>query len=411
MIKAVLWIFFLPFKVVKFLIEYTFFGYFFGTHLSAFKYFIRNFTKFLPLMVIIACSITAMSVTMSAARSVTNDKEESIRFYQKYAIIRYKNLESKSEAQKELTTMKNEGLIDDYTEIHSSVILSSSIAGNPPRPFLALNKDQLPKVLSTIGVTNLDQIKFDYNNDLLDIFLSQKLLDNKKLKVGGEFNTNRDNKELRLNSKYKVSGVLEFNSQKSAVPVAISAIGSNEPINSFLISVQKSNHDVLASRFDQLFLNNYQLQIEHYNQILSLFADESASVNKLLDFVNFIITTVVTLSIGLLFFMYLNSRGEELGILLVLGYSKVFVLLKLLIEGLVLIINSWFISIITTYYIFEVINQAIFYPKAMGGMTLFDQKTFANTFVIPICVLATTFFTTTFKLARFNPITILEMKS
>jgi ABC-type antimicrobial peptide transport system permease subunit len=114
------------------------------------------------------------------------------------------------------------------------------------------------------------------------------------------------------------------------------------------------------------------------------------------------------LSVGLLSIIFLNQRSGEIGLLLAIGYSKLYVTKKLLLEMIIQIIFGWVFGLIFTSLVYIYLNQVVFDPKAIIGLNLWQLQTFYSSVPIPISVIAFTIGFVSYKINLFDPIYILE---
>jgi hypothetical protein len=74
------------------------------------------------------------------------------------------------------------------------------------------------------------------------------------------------------------------------------------------------------------------------------------------------------------------------------------------------IIIGWIIGLVFTTVVYTYLNQTVFEPKAIVGLTIWQPQTFTSSVSIPVSVILFSLGFIIYKLNRFDPIFIIEKK-
>jgi ABC-type lipoprotein release transport system permease subunit len=374
--------------------------------LSVGKYFVRNNLKFIPLFLIISLSILALTVCIAIADSVILDKNEDLRFYEHFSVLTVKS-DKLQDSEDYVKRLKEDGLIKDYLLSRIQYITTKTIADNVRRPVIGAKTEDLKKIKTHL---NIDFDETDLNKDK-KIILSDKVIKNKKLVYSDQINTKRGNYEEYMYRSYDFSGLIKFNDNSKYINMGFTTYNEDkkDEVSHILILNNPKKMDHLMIEFDKI-TENGDKNVMYYTYMKGKYDESTKSMLSLLMFVSTVVTIVEACCVSLLFFMYINSRNEEVGLLMLIGYSKGFVIMKLLIENFFLILFGWGFSWVLSYGTFEFINRILFAPLYVSQLTIFNPNVFTYSLYIPLVVIITTFLTIFYKVSRNDAISIIENK-
>lgn len=372
---------------------------------SPFKFFIRNIKKFIPLFLIISMSILALTTCIAIADSVIADKKEDLRFYEYFSVLTAKS-DKMNDSEDYIKKLKKDGLIKDYFLGRIQYIGTKSIADTVKRPVIQSKKINLKAILEHIGAK--------YNEEDLNtskkLILSEKITKNKSLEYLDEVNTKRVNYEQFMGNSFNYTGNIELSSESvKYMNIGLALMADDEEPSHIIILNNTKKQKEITKEFSRI-TENGDKNIMYHDYMSSKYEESTQSMLALLNFVSTIVTIVESFCVSMLFYMYINSRSEEIGLLMLIGYSKFFVLTKLMIENFLLIFAGWSFSWVLSYLTFEFINQRLFAPLYVSQLSIFNRSVFAYSLLVPLVVLFTTIITILLKVCRSDAVSIIEAK-
>lgn len=372
--------------------------------LSFGKYFLRNIFKFIPLFLIISASIVALTTCIAIADGVIADKNEDLRFYEHFSLLTVKSDKLK-DSEDYVKKLKEDGLITDYILSRVQYIQTKTIADYTRRPVIGLRADDISKIKNHINI-KFDDRDINENDKLI---LADKIVKNKKLKYGDTINSNRSNYEQFMYETYKYTGLIEFESKEKYINIGITKIKDDEEVSNILILNNQKKMDKLTIEFDNITANGDK-NVMYHRYMQDKYDEGTKSMMALLMFITTVVCIVEIFCVSLLIFMYINSRNEEIGLLMLIGYSRLFVITKLVIENIVLIVTGWAMSWGLSYVVFEYINRQLFAPLYVSQLSIFNSKVLEISLYIPISVLIATLAVILTKVIKNDALSVFESK-
>ncbi|MGL4758643.1 MAG: FtsX-like permease family protein [Patescibacteria group bacterium] len=350
-------------------------------------------------------SILALTTCIAIADSVILDKKEDLRFYEYYSVLTAKS-DKMTDAEDYIKKLKNDGLINDYFLGRVQYIGTKTIAENTRRPVIQTKKEDVQKILNHIGA------KYEEPdlNSTKKIILSEKIVKNKKLQYGDEINTKRVNYEQFMGNSFNFSATIELStSSQKYMNIGMAVIPEEEsPSHIILLNNSKKFKELMVEL--SRITDNGDKNIMYHEYMSDQYEKSTKSMLRLLHFLTAIVSIVESVCVCMLFYMYINSRNEEIGLLMLIGYSKCFVMIKLIVENFLLILFGWLFSWVLSHNTFEFINRSLFAPLYVSQLTIFNQEVFKFSLIIPMVVMITTVFTIILKIFKSDPVSIIETK-
>jgi ABC-type lipoprotein release transport system permease subunit len=372
--------------------------------LSFGKYFTRNILKFIPLFLIISTSIVALTTCIAIADGVIADKNEDLRFYEHFSVLTVKS-DKLEDSESYVKKLKTDGLITDYILTRIQYIQTKTIADYTRRPVIGLRADDIGKIKNHLNIKFADEDINETNK----VILAEKIVKNKKLKFKDTINSNRSNYEQFMYETYNYSGLIEFSSPEQYINIGITKIKDTEEVSNILILNNKSKMDKLKIEFDNI-TGKGDKNIMYHSYMSDKYEEGTTSMMALLMFITTVVSIVEIFCVSLLIFMYINSRNEEIGLLMLIGYTRPFVIGKLVIENIVLITVGWLLSWGFSYVVFEYINRLLFAPLYVSQLSIFNIKVFHISLYIPLAVLISTLAVILTKVIKNDALSVFESK-
>ncbi len=381
--------------------------------LSSLKYCFRNISKLAPLVGVISLSILGATITSAIADSASTDFRRNLNFYKSYYVVQIRRSENTDAAVNQIKSqLENSGNVDYFLQGDFSYILTKAIVATMRRPILFLKDTDYSRFLSETNLETTDGKLPDKNSNQLA--LTQRSAKNKNLSLEDSFGNKVNAKEVWLIGEYKLSGLLDFKDKADSDKSFQVGLGNYDSVEggnvSFFIHPKNDKRASLDSELQEIknrYPNIYTETEFSYKEFLD---SELESIGFLLSVITTSVTIIVTLSVGLLSIIFLNQRSEEIGLLLAIGYNKLFIIKKIFTEMFIQIIIGWIIGLVFTTVVYTYLNQTVFEPKAIVGLTIWQPQTFTSSVSIPVSVILFSLGFIIYKLNRFDPIFIIEKK-
>jgi len=123
-----------------------------------------------------------------------------------------------------------------------------------------------------------------------------------------------------------------------------------------------------------------------------------------------IIALVAAVGMAILNYIYIAQRQGEFGILLAIGYSRNYLVWRVVKETLYTILIAWCFSALITFLVMLYLRFGIYEPIGLS-FNLLQITPWLYTLPIPIIVLAVTIISTSRILSKFDPISIIEKRA
>jgi ABC-type lipoprotein release transport system permease subunit len=118
---------------------------------------------------------------------------------------------------------------------------------------------------------------------------------------------------------------------------------------------------------------------------------------------------VITFMMGMLMNIYQSQRLVEFGLLQAIGYTKKFLLLRVLKEAMAVITLGWFLGVLLAFAMLNVVRATLMAPKAFGLDTL-DTLAFRYTLPLPLIILTVATLTVYMRFRKFDPVGVVERR-
>jgi ABC-type antimicrobial peptide transport system permease subunit len=247
-----------------------------------------------------------------------------------------------------------------------------------------------------------------------DIVVSQRAAKNKDFQIGDEIGNQVDTAEVGLIGRYSLTGIIEFNDLVLEEDQFQTGVGEYDPEQSvnttlFIHPTEGRGSELddlvvdIQSRYDNITIETERTYIEYID-------GELQSIGFLLSVITIAVSIVVTLSVGLLATIFLNQRLEEIGLLLLMGYTKSRVIFKIISEMTIQVILGWVVGLCFTAVVYYFLNQQVFEPQAIIGLSLWTRQTFITSVPIPLSIMVFVIGYILWKIKTLDPVNIIEQR-
>lgn len=164
------------------------------------------------------------------------------------------------------------------------------------------------------------------------------------------------------------------------------------------------SHDKAAGK-----LAPSKVQLLSFQNLVKELRDSLSSMYLIMAVVNGTVIFVISLMSGMLSNIYFTQRIAEFGVLSAIGYQRRQLIGRIVAETVLLTIIGWVIGAIVTFVSLSYLKTGVFEPR---GLIIDPRDLFAYKYTIPIPICITVFAVTTIalRLARLDPVTIIERR-
>ncbi len=390
--------------------------------LSFSTYYRRNKRKVLPVILILAFSIIGVTSTASLTDEIFRGQEALQNFYASYDTVSL-NTQYTVQGGQRIST-------DAFVERHLSAMpevkyyLKSVV--QDVRFVRVLGDNDVPVfyIAPQDDQTLINQFGWKLTNGRLprsntnEIVLSENILQNKGWHIGDTVGNDIDKSES-LQGSYKIVG--EFHQTGSTAKGVTGGIGDityAEARNpgfipyTFLVHPKTDQGTQLDTKL-AAFLKNVKVEDVSYSTlpgVLDSFSNDYNSAKVVLGLLNSVVVVVISISISLLYIIFLMQRANEFGLLAAIGYSRAFIIRKVLAESLGQVMIGWGLGLLLAQGVYIFANTAYFLPHGLLGANVFAPTPLLFSLPVPVVVIIVTTMTVFLQLGRLDPIAIIERR-
>lgn len=368
--------------------------------LSPFKYFKNNKKKIIPLFIsVLLSSFLIYSFSAFISSNFICEKEVQENPYMAYSIVQPKN-----EGEHILGSTINE-VKDDKNTLEVLPLTSMRTT------FHDMGGDNMSCRVFELDSKDINilfkNLKLKLTNGRMpdnksEIILQDNLLKNKGKKIGDYIGHDLDINE-DIQGRYKIVGSFSGDSVEAFVYddsvkqdlkngfMIIHKAGKLESSNKFLEKIEKEN----------------DIKVSDYANIVSQNKKEDSSSMAVINVIKFIIIIVVSIAAGNSSYVHYFMRTREFGILHALGYSKNYVVLKVLKESFVFDFAASIFGIAFSIIFNFIFEYLCFWPKGLS-MKLFMGDSFLQVMLIPVFICIFTIVPVSRMFRKVDPITIIQ---
>ncbi len=391
--------------------------------LSLTTYYRRNKRKVLPVILILAFSIVGVTSTAALTDEIFRGQEALQNFYASYDTVTLGAKSMVQNGQPEPTeSFVEQGLptmpgVAYYLKSIVQEVRFVRVLGDNGVPIFSITPQDDHKLMNQFG-WELVHGKLPQTGTN-EIVLTQDILKNKGWHVGDIVGSEIDNRET-LRGSYKIVGELRSsgNTTQGNVTGGIGDLAYEEAQNpdfvpyTFLIHPKPGRMPLLDSELSTFF-KNVKVEDIHYSTLagtLAAFSSDYNSAKVVLGLLNSVVVIVISISIVLLYIIFLMQRSNEFGLLGAIGYSRAFIVRKVLLESAMQVLLGWGFGLLLSQAVYTFFNTSYFRPHGLLGVNVFAPVPLLFSLPIPTTVIVVTTLTVCLQLGRLDPISIIEKR-
>lgn len=285
--------------------------------------------------------------------------------------------------------------------------ITNTFGGSSTTMALAVKGNDRESIMSELGLTLKDG-KLPAAGTK-EIAVHWRIATNKGWKIGDKIGSYVDKGE-RLPGQYTVVGLLDGPSMISFISLETYAAEHNLTDQ----DLYKTGMLVLPKSEALESMNRYLADIPSYDAKVMSYDTEMADVNEILDSINTtmmiiegMLIVVLSISVGLLSYIYFYQRHNEFGLLYAMGYTRGQVINRAVSEISGMNIAGFTIGILLALLGGLLLNEFVYIPQGQP-LELWNWGYVLRTFSIPLFVMLFSIFPVWRMLSRLDPISIIE---
>jgi len=377
-----------------------------GHPLAPKNFLLRNAGKTLPLVAVIILAVMLIAGIVSLINSIPFSIRTIYDYSKRYTGVTPRGDATLSPLLKERIEKGAPVKLNRVMTCRASDSVVKSIVGKWPFVILGLNQDDMRYYLKEMGgeqiVGRLPKVKE------AGAVVSEPLARNLGLKIGDDL-LGPDKLEGYSPNKVKVVGIAQTQRWLAIVPIEYHQAYHFPPIDVLAAFAedprdQKKLDDWIEKEFDGERARVYSYGL--------LEKDTSQMFNILYKVLNVVIGTlvvVITFMMGMLMNIYQRQRIQEFGLLQALGYTKAFLLRRVIVESVVVVLFGWVAGVAIAFGLLNLTKKILMDPSAFA-LNVLDPVAYLYTVPAPIAILGVAWFTVHRTFRSFDPVGIVERR-
>ncbi|MDQ2800470.1 MAG: ABC transporter permease [Armatimonadota bacterium] len=240
--------------------------------------------------------------------------------------------------------------------------------------------------------------------------ISEGLVRNKKLKLGDTIADPKDSDNvLTVPVPVKLVGTLRgptwiaFTS-KEFVDTALPLVP-----HSLLATTQDKSAQLPFSDHMYATLDRAKVEVFSFNKLVHQLRTSLASMYLIMHLVNGTVIFVVALMAGMLSNIYFTQRISEFAVLSAIGIRRSILVWHAVSETAILTTLGWIVGVLVNWGAMSLMQGTVFEPRGML-IDPRDLNAYLNTLPIPVFITLFAVATINIRLARLDPVTIIERR-
>ena len=376
--------------------------------LSVWTYYLNNKRKVVPVLIIVIASIIGLMTPPALLKSIRQDIVDGIGIYHHYITVYFNESETNNITKNELQNkLQNTPGVDHIIESQIRYTQRYAISSDIDTPVYFIKAADYLTVLNQFKL-NLTVGALPQENTN-EVVLTTKLAKNKGLSIGSKFGNSLDPYDT-IPGEYILSGLLDSNVVSVGIG-NIDFVSQKQSLVTFYLIAPKTNaENAIVTELNQLKSSYPALAFDTFESLNNRLDLSFRSLDLIFNIILAVIVTVISTSIGLLQIIFFMQRANEYGLLAAIGYSRKFIIRKSFAEVTVIVIVSWILGLIGTHFIFMILNNLIYLPKAYLPMTLFNPAVLIYSLPVPFVIGTFSLIPIIWQLVRMDPVSIIERR-
>lgn len=376
------------------------------TPLSALKYVTRNKLRVLPVFLVIALAVVAVSLTAVLTGSMIEaSRVVWLKPYERYSLV----LGMQGWLQPDVVgRLRGSPRVASLLPVVTASVRVHGIIGSEARPVLGLRPQDMGLFLRRVRL-RLVAGRLPRAGEAA-VALHRDIMKSKGIELGDYVGRDVDIDEYLL-GRYRVVGVLAgpypFGVASYDRMIGVPSTMAGQNVRALLVFPRRGQERRLEA--DLLRLDRGSVSVSTFSKEQRRFNREVANLDTLIWLLNFITVTALSLAVGLLNLIFVRQRMGEYGILAAIGYRRAFLLRRTFLEMTAVTLAAWGGGLAMSCGLLGLVARAIYEPKGIY-LTGIDGRVMAYTAPIPALTLFFSLLMVFWILWRVDPVSIVERR-
>lgn len=241
-------------------------------------------------------------------------------------------------------------------------------------------EEDIPKILKAFDIKLVEgKLPSANSNELL---IPLKIAKQNKIKIGDYLSKDPDLNVI-LNRRYKVCGIIDGTVDTMLTTNAGYTKKEEVLKQSLMFSLKNKNDKMIndeltAMKESKVTIIDYRSAYDELNELFKI-------MNSLKFILNFIVISVLCISLGNLNHILFSNRKDEFAILIAIGYKKTTIYKRILRENITLNLLAFIFGITFTIIAVELLNIVVFKPNGQYVYS-FHLGSIFTAFLVPLFV-------------------------
>ncbi|MBI6875330.1 ABC transporter permease [Clostridium aciditolerans] len=241
-------------------------------------------------------------------------------------------------------------------------------------------EEDIPKILKAFDIKLVEgKLPSANSNELL---IPLKIAKQNKIKIGDYLSKDPDSNVI-LNKRYKVCGIIDGTVDTMITTNAGYAKREEVLKQSLMFSLKNKNDKMIndeltAMKESKVTIIDYRSAYDELNELFKI-------MNSLKFILNFIVISVLCISLGNLNHILFSNRKDEFAILIAIGYKKTTIYKRILKENITLNLLAFIFGVAFTIIAVELLNIVVFKPNGQYVYS-FHVGSIFTAFLVPLFV-------------------------
>jgi putative ABC transport system permease protein len=241
-------------------------------------------------------------------------------------------------------------------------------------------EEDIPKILKAFDIKLVEgKLPTANSNELL---IPLKIAKQNKIKIGDYLSKDPDLNVI-LNKRYKVCGIIDGTVDTMLTTNAGYAKREEVLKQSLMFSLKNKNDKMIndeltAMKESKVTIIDYRSAYDELNELFKI-------MNSLKFILNFIVISVLCISLGNLNHILFSNRKDEFAILIAIGYKKPTIYKRILKENITLNLLAFIFGVTFTIIAVELLNIIVFKPNGQYVYSFHIGSIF-TAFLVPLFV-------------------------
>lgn len=371
-------------------------------------YISRNLGKMIPFILIIALSLVVILMSKLFTKSVEDDYKTSTNFWTKYNTITVNTAEFRNGYTEINAALKNLNNAESVIVGMQKQITISTLLGKGAYEAHFVDELKVNTFVNTVGWRLVEgRMPIPAKDEIL---LTKAALKNKNLQVGDKIGSSVDANE-DLKGDYTIVGALDGNNN---ITGAVGTVNPDEDVAgnwTFYIQPKEGKELELESELTKL-KSNYRSEVvlKTHATAVQFQNEQFESLNVILWNLNFLTAGVMTMSIILLAYIFINGRLKEFAIFEALGYQRSRIILKVITEFGFVSIVAWTVGFVITELFSMLINYFLLDPVAITPISVLNLDIFIFSLPMLVILSLSLVVLVLLRFRKLDPILIIEQR-